>query len=75
MPLTSTQSNHHIRNEAVGRYLDTGTAAAFKITTGLQPRYVRVVNVAGLKTSRDFESSSSSGIEIPSDSLIPNMMV
>lgn len=46
MAVTSTQSNHHVRNMAVGRYLDTGTAAAFTITTGFQPRYVKVQNVA-----------------------------
>ena len=46
MAVTSTQSNHHVRNEAVGRYLDTGTAAAITITTGFQPRYVKVQNVA-----------------------------
>lgn len=29
----------------VGRYIDTGTVAAFNITLGFQPRYVKVVNV------------------------------
>ena len=43
---TSTQSAHQVRNTAVGRYIDTGTAAAFKITTGFKPRYVKVVNLA-----------------------------
>ena len=28
----------------MGRYIDTGTAAAFKITTGFQPRYVKIIN-------------------------------
>lgn len=46
MAITSTQSNHHVRNVAVGRYLNDGAAAAFTITTGFQPRYVRVVNLA-----------------------------
>lgn len=48
MAVTSTQSKvtASVTNIAVGRYLDTGTAAAFTITTGFQPRYVRVVNVA-----------------------------
>lgn len=45
MAITSTQSNSHIRNQAVGRYLDTGTVAAFDIVTGFRPRYVKVVNV------------------------------
>jgi len=49
MAITSTQSSHHVRNIAVGRYLDTGTVAAFTITCGFEPRYVRVQNV----TSRD----------------------
>ena len=42
---TSTQSEHQVRNVAVGRYLDTGTVAATKITTGFMPRYVCVENV------------------------------
>jgi len=47
MTQTSTGShNAQINNVAVGRYLDDGTAAAFTITTGFKPRYVRVVNVA-----------------------------
>ena len=45
MAITSTQTNDHVKNMAVGRYLDTGTAAAFTITTGFKPRYVKVVNV------------------------------
>lgn len=49
MTITSTQSEHQVRNIAVGRYLTDGTAAAFNITTGFKPRYVRVSNV----TSRD----------------------
>ena len=36
-------------NVATGRYLTDGTAAAFDITTGFKPRYVKVVN----NTSRD----------------------
>ena len=31
---------------AVGRYLDTGTVAAFNITCGFQPMYVKVANLA-----------------------------
>lgn len=49
MAITSTQTMHQVRNYAVGRYLDTGTVAAFTITCGFKPRYVLVCNV----TSRD----------------------
>jgi len=51
MAITSTQSQHpaSVTNVAVGRYIDTGTAAAYTITTGFKARYVRVQNV----TSRD----------------------
>lgn len=47
MAVTSTQSKipASTTNIAVGRYVDTGTAAAFTITTGFKPRYVRVINV------------------------------
>lgn len=31
---------------ATGRYLDTGTVAAYAFTTGFKPRYVKVVNLA-----------------------------
>jgi len=48
MAVTSTQSKNpaSICNMAHGAYITTGTAAAFKITTGFLPRYVCVVNVA-----------------------------
>jgi len=48
MAITSTQSQHpaSVCNVAVGRYIDTGTVDAFTITTGFQPRYVRVQNLA-----------------------------
>ena len=48
MTITSTQSMHpaSVSNVAVGRYLDTGTVAEFKITTGFKPRYVKIVNLA-----------------------------
>ena len=51
MAITSTQSSQpaSVNNVAVGRYITTGTAAAFNITVGFQARYVKVVNV----TSRD----------------------
>lgn len=51
MAITSTQSNQGaVNNVAVGRYLDTGTAAAFTITTGFKPRYVEVWNVTAAST-------------------------
>ena len=52
MAITSTQSKApaSVANVAFGRYLDDGTAAAFTITTGFKPRYVKVVN----NTSRDW---------------------
>ena len=48
MAITATQSSNHIRNVAVGRYKDTSTAAAFTITTGFKPRYVKILNIDGL---------------------------
>jgi hypothetical protein len=45
MAITSTQSTAKgVLNIAHGSYIDTGTVAAFKITTGFKPRYVKVVN-------------------------------
>jgi len=46
MSVTSTQTNNQIRQLTVGRYVDTGTAAAFVITLGYKPRYVKVQNLA-----------------------------
>ena len=50
MAITSTQvkNSASVVQLAVGRYLDTGTVAAFNITTGFKPLYVKVVNVTGL---------------------------
>ena len=45
MAVTATQSVERSGNFAVGRYIDTGTAAAIAITCGFLPRYVKVVNV------------------------------
>lgn len=47
MAITSTQTMHQVRNVTVGRYLDTGTVAAFTITLGYKPRYVRIQNLDG----------------------------
>ena len=57
MSATSTQSMQpaSVANIAVGSYIDTGTAAAFKITTGFQPRYVKVVNEDGDASEEWFE--------------------
>jgi len=46
MTVTSTQSMHQVRNVAIGRYVSDATAAAFNITTGFKPRYVKVQNLA-----------------------------
>lgn len=56
MAITSTQSMHpaSVTNTAVGRYLDTGTAAAFTITLGFKPRYVKVVNLAASSASMEW---------------------
>lgn len=53
MAITSTQvkNSASVVQLAVGRYLDTGTVAAFDITLGFKPLYVRVLNV----TSADQE--------------------
>jgi len=47
MAVTSTQSAApaSVNNVAVGRYLTSSTAAAFDITTGFLPRYVKVQNL------------------------------
>jgi len=52
MAVTSTQSMQPASgaNIAVGRYLDTGTAAAITITIGFKARYVEVWNVTGAST-------------------------
>lgn len=49
MSSTSTQSKNpaSVGQVAVGSYIDTGTAAAFTITCGFKPRYVKVVNEDG----------------------------
>ena len=46
MAITSTQEYPNgVANIATGAYITTGTAAAFTITTGFVPRYVKVVNI------------------------------
>lgn len=46
MAVTQSQSKApaSTNNTAVGRYITSSTAAAFKITTGFKPRYVKVIN-------------------------------
>jgi hypothetical protein len=46
MAITSTQSKApgSVSNVATGSYITTSAAAAFTITCGFKPRYVRVVN-------------------------------
>ena len=45
MAITSTQTyGKGIANFETGSYITSSTAAAFDITTGFKPRYVRIVN-------------------------------
>lgn len=44
MAVTQSQTENHIRNVAVGRYITSSTAAAIALVVGFKPRYVRVVN-------------------------------
>ena len=46
MAITSTQvkNSASVVQVAVGRYLDTGTVAAFTVTTGFKPLFVEVMN-------------------------------
>ena len=46
MAITSSQvkNSASVMQVAVGSYIDTGTVAAFTITTGFKPLWVRVVN-------------------------------
>lgn len=45
----TTSTGDGVSRVATGRYLDTGTVAAYDFTCGFTPKYVKVVNV----TSRD----------------------
>ena len=55
MAITSSQVQNvaSVCHAAAGRYIDTGTVAAFNITLGWKPVWVRVLN----------ETASSSGFE------------
>ena len=70
MAITATQVNPlNVTRLATGRYLDTGAAAAFTITVGFKPRYVKVANVgAGLASIEYFEGmADASGLVINTD--------
>ena len=60
MAVTSTQTQDHIRNVAVGAYISDATAAAFNITCGFKPRYVRIVNETSGDTIEWFEGMADS---------------
>ncbi len=47
MAVTQSQSKApaSVNNVAVGRYITSSTAAAFTLTTGFKPRYVKVQNL------------------------------
>lgn len=45
MAITSTQSQHQVRNMAVGRHINSSAEAAFTVVCGFVPRYVKMVNV------------------------------
>lgn len=42
--ITAVKNSASVVQVAVGRYLDTGTVAAYTFTTGFKPLYVHVVN-------------------------------
>ena len=81
MTITSTQSEHQVRNVAVGSYLDTGTVAAFDINCGFKPRYVRIVNETsgdqiewfeGMADSEGFKRvAAGTGAIVTSNGIIP----
>ena len=54
--ITSTQTQDSgIVRRTVGRYVDTAAAAAYNITCGFKPRYIRVVNVTDRTSMEWFE--------------------
>ncbi len=44
MAVTQSQTNSHVRNVAVGRYITSSTAAAIALTIGFKARYIKVTN-------------------------------
>jgi hypothetical protein len=64
MAITSTQTQSAVRNHVIGRYLDTGTVAAFTITLGFKPRHIKVANVTSGDMVEWFEGmADASGIK------------
>ena len=55
MAITSTQTEHQVRNFAVGRHINSSAEAAFTINCGFKPRYVRVVNLTDKIEGEFFE--------------------
>jgi hypothetical protein len=68
MAVTQSQSSHHVRNVATGSYIESGSAAAFTITTGFKPRYVKVVNVGGNCSEEWFEGMAAASAQKTVDS-------
>lgn len=63
MAVTQSQSNDSGPvQRAVGSYVDSGTAAAFDITCGFKPRYVKIVNEDGDCYGEWFEGMADSEI-------------
>ena len=54
----TTKSPKGFTQVATGRYLDTGTVAAYQFALGFKPRYVKVVNLSGLASLEWFEGMS-----------------
>lgn len=82
MAVTSTQTTGKgIVNRAVGAYITSSTAAAFDITTGFTPRYVRIVNETsgdeiewyeGMADSEGFKRvAAGTGAIVTSNGIIP----
>ncbi len=58
MAITNTlvRNTASVMHIAVGRYIDTGTVAAFTITTGFKPLYVKVQNLAATGSTSEWYS-------------------
>jgi len=57
MAITATQTKNpgSVVQVAVGRYITTGTAAAFNLTLGFNPRYFRIENLTDRNGMEWFE--------------------
>lgn len=62
MAITSTQSKApaDTNNMAVGRFINSSAEAAFTITLGFKPRYVKVINLADDIQGEFFEGMAAS---------------